>query len=114
APFVGVDVQLEAVERLPPGAVTCEFGRESFDLRVTHSLDGRRYRLRRACLQHDIDPAKSSFRVKRNHVLVRLAKVPSAEDVIPLGGVTGYALWTELCALDGRSRDAVRSPQVRG
>ncbi|CAK0862202.1 unnamed protein product [Prorocentrum cordatum] len=74
----------------------------------------RRYRLRRACLQHDIDPAKSSFRVKRNHVLVRLAKVPSAEDVIPLGGVTGYALWTELCALDGRSRDAVRSPQVRG
>merc|ERR1712232_884461 len=71
---------IEAIERLPTGAVTCNFSQDSFDLRVDHELTGRRYRLVRKCLQRDIDPALSSFRVRRNHVVLSLAKASRHQD----------------------------------
>mmetsp|Transcript_81986 Transcript_81986/g.235533 ORF Transcript_81986/g.235533 Transcript_81986/m.235533 type:complete len:374 (+) Transcript_81986:77-1198(+) len=59
APCVSLDVRIEAVERLPEGAVTCHVERDRFDLRIDHGLTGKRHRLVRTCLQRDIDPERS-------------------------------------------------------
>ena len=93
-PSVTLDVRLEAVERLPTGSVRCDFGRDSFDLQVEHGLEGRRYRLRRTCLLRDIDPSASSFCVRRNHVVVSLAKAADVEPALGAGGgfTTDYRL----------------------
>lgn len=97
-PIVRVDVRLEAVGRLHPDAVTCKFTEDSFDLCIDHTLEGRRYRLRRTCLQRDIDAVRSAHNVKRNHVIVSLAKVKEAGSSTP-------PPWTELCVPDRRLRN---------
>merc|ERR1712232_211478 len=96
SPTVTVDVRIEAVERLPSYAVSCCFTQESFDLQILHELEGRRYRLLRTCLQHDIDPEQSRFHTKRNHVIVQLAKVPKGGGEFSRGNVADSAFppWT--------------------
>lgn len=97
SPVVTVDVRLEAVERLPKENIYCSFQKDSFDLQIVHALEGRRYRLRKTCLQRDIDADRSSFRVKRNHVVITLVKMSPH-------------VWTDLCAPDRRSRN--RQPKA--
>jgi len=96
SPFITVDVRIEAVERLPQENISCSFKKDSFDLQIVHSFTNKRYRLRKTCLLHDLDPGRSSFRVKRNHVLLDLAKMKAE------------SLWVDLCA----SHQAARNPKV--
>jgi calcyclin binding protein len=54
-------------------AVKCDFTAGSFDLTVC-GLDGKSYRLFRDNLDKDINPSTSKFIVKRDKVVVKLAK----------------------------------------
>ncbi|CAE8592281.1 unnamed protein product [Polarella glacialis] len=104
SPLVTVDVRIEAVERLPADEVTCHFTKDSFDLKIAHSLEGRKYRLVRTCLQRNISAERSTFRIKRNHVIVELAKLPE-ELSAAAAPRRSFAPWTDLCAADRQSRN---------
>lgn len=97
---VTIDVRIEAVERLPQEAVTCQFRHDAFDLKIVHELEGIRYRLLRSRLLRDIVPERCTFSVKRNHVVVTLAKRATET-----GRGTGHLPWTALCAEDSKSRN---------
>lgn len=86
SPTVEVDVRLKGVETLPPESITCDFGECSFDLKIV-GLDGENHRMIKTNLEKDIVPAESSYRVKKNHVIVKLAKVK---------GEYGYESWQDL------------------
>lgn len=64
---------LDGVGALPKGAVTVDFTKSSFDLRVM-GLAGKNYRLRVTNLDKDIAPERSSFEVKKNRVVIKLKK----------------------------------------
>eukprot|EP00929_Paragymnodinium_shiwhaense_P102991 TRINITY_DN66260_c0_g1_i1.p1 TRINITY_DN66260_c0_g1~~TRINITY_DN66260_c0_g1_i1.p1 ORF type:complete len:266 (+),score=106.83 TRINITY_DN66260_c0_g1_i1:76-873(+) len=85
---VTVDIRMKGVEALAADAVTCDFTESSFDLKVM-GFEGANHRMIKTNLEKDIDPAASSVRVKKNHVIVSLAKVK---------GQFGYDSWTDLCA----------------
>ncbi|CAE8610663.1 unnamed protein product [Polarella glacialis] len=104
SPLVTVDVRIEAVERLPANEVTCHFTKDSFDLKIAHSLEGRKYRLVRTCLQRNISAERSTFRIKRNHVIVELAKLPEELSAAATPR-RSFAPWTDLCAADRQSRN---------
>ena len=77
---VTVDIRLKGVEQVyaaDPINVTYEFTATTLDLRV-YGLDGSNYRFKKVALQHDILPAKSSMRVKKNHVILTLAKIKTS------------------------------------
>lgn len=100
SPNITIDVRIEAVERLPKEAVTCQFRHDAFDLKIVHELEGIRYRLLRNCLLRDIVPERCTFFVKRNHVVMMIAKQASEA-----GSGDGYLPWTALCAEDYKSRN---------
>jgi len=89
---VTVDVRLKGIENLPSENVQCQFTESSFDLKIV-GLDGVNYRMLKNNLDKDIVPAESSVRVKKNHVIVSLAKVK---------GEYGYDSWTDLCSKRAR------------
>ncbi|KAG7386113.1 hypothetical protein PHYPSEUDO_000620 [Phytophthora pseudosyringae] len=64
---------IDGVGNLPKENVTCSFTKTSFDLKII-GLDGKNYRLFKQHLEKEIDPAKSSFRVKKNRVTISLRK----------------------------------------
>eukprot|EP00746_Dinoflagellata_sp_MGD_P167930 gnl/MRDRNA2_/MRDRNA2_98936_c0_seq1.p1 gnl/MRDRNA2_/MRDRNA2_98936_c0~~gnl/MRDRNA2_/MRDRNA2_98936_c0_seq1.p1 ORF type:complete len:259 (+),score=63.25 gnl/MRDRNA2_/MRDRNA2_98936_c0_seq1:76-852(+) len=97
SPTVEVDLRLKGVEALPPENITCVFGECSFDLKVV-GLDGDNYRMVKTNLEKDIVPAESSWRVKKNHVIVVLQKVK---------GEHGYDSWSDLT---GKRRKAEKKP----
>jgi len=104
-PFVSVDVRLKGVEALPKENVTCDFTESSFDLKVV-GLDGQNYRFLRTNLDKDIKPIDSEVKVKKNHVIVSLAKVK---------GDYGYDSWMDLCAKGKRKPAAAgkdKDPQA--
>jgi len=89
----GADVEvivmdLPGVGALPRESVTCEFGPQSFDLRV-HGLGGRDYRLRVPALDKEIQPAASRVVVGKNRVTVKLRKKEA------------WDYWTELASKKG-------------
>jgi calcyclin binding protein len=67
---------LDGVGELPKAAVTCSFTSCGFDLKV-HGLGGKNYRVVQEPLEHEINAAASSFRVKKNSVQVLLRKAQS-------------------------------------
>lgn len=90
--FVVVDVRIE----------------DMFDLKLQHTIEGIRYRLLKTCLERDIEPARSFIKVKRNHVLVHLAKVKETAkgSNLPAAQAAGnFPPWKDLCAADRRSRN---------
>jgi len=87
-PNVCVDLRLKGVEALTSEAVTCDFTSESFDLKVV-GLDGVNYRFKKTNLEKDIVPSESNVRVKKNHVIIQMAKVK---------GQYGYDSWHDLLA----------------
>jgi len=93
-PLVTVDVRLKGVEDLPKENITCDFTESSFDLKVV-GLDGKNHRFLKTNLEKDIAPADSQVKVKKNHVIIQLAKVK---------GQYGYDSWTDLCAKGGKRR----------
>jgi len=101
SPNITIDVRVEAVERLPKEAITCQFRHDAFDLKIMHVLEGVRYRLLRSCLFRDIVPDMCTFSVKRNHVVLTMAKQATGIG----GGGGGYLPWTMLCAEDDKSRN---------
>ncbi|KAG2790773.1 hypothetical protein PC116_g15808 [Phytophthora cactorum] len=64
---------IDGVGNLPKESVTCHFTKSSFDLKIIE-LDNKNYRLFKQHLEKEIDPAKSSFRVKKNRVTISLHK----------------------------------------
>jgi len=87
-PQVTVDVRLKGIENIPRENITCDFTESSFDLKVV-GLDGTNYRFLRTNLDKDISPMQSEVKVKKNHVIVHLAKVK---------GQYGYDSWMDLTA----------------
>jgi calcyclin binding protein len=105
APFVTVYVPLPGVGvKVPRDNVTCDFTKNSFDLKV-QDLDGISYRLFRDCLEKDIDASTSKIIVKAEKVIVKLAKVSTQYG--------GYDYWTKLVDTKkqkvGGSTDAKKS-----
>jgi calcyclin binding protein len=72
--------------------VTCEFGTDSFDLKVM-GLKGRNYRLNKTNLEKDIVPEKCKFRVKADKITLTLWKKK---------GEYGYDSWTQLISKKDR------------
>ena len=66
--YVDIPGVIEAKDR-----VECKFGQWSLDLSVM-DLKGKNYRLVKDNLEKDILPDKSSFKVKNNKVVIKLAK----------------------------------------
>ncbi|KAF4140323.1 CS domain-containing protein [Phytophthora infestans] len=64
---------IDGVGNLPQENVTCHFTKTSFDLKII-GLDSKNYRLVKHNLEKEIDPVKSSFRVKKNRVTISLYK----------------------------------------
>ncbi|KAE8893763.1 hypothetical protein PF005_g7613 [Phytophthora fragariae] len=64
---------VDGVGNLPKENVTCHFTKTSFDLKII-GLENKNYRLFKQHLEKEIDPAKSSFRVKKNRVTISLHK----------------------------------------
>ncbi|KAL3660003.1 hypothetical protein V7S43_014928 [Phytophthora oleae] len=64
---------IDGVGNLAKENVTCHFTKTSFDLKII-GLDNKNYRLFKQHLEKEIDPAKSSFRVKKNRVTLSLYK----------------------------------------
>ncbi|CAE7859613.1 Calcyclin-binding protein [Symbiodinium microadriaticum] len=98
-PDVSIDLRLKGVEELPAESLTCDFKEDSFDLKIM-GLDGKNHRFVRTNLEKDIVPAESSFRVKKNHVIITLRKVK---------GEYGYDSWVDLCAKGKRKPAASKS-----
>ena len=97
SPDVTVCVPLNGVRKSTKEdgcAVTCEFTKESFDLRVAYFEKTKHYRMLKDNLGKDIVPDASSFSVKKNKVVVKLRK---AKD-----GYNTYEHWSELCAKRSR------------
>ncbi|CAI5732894.1 unnamed protein product [Hyaloperonospora brassicae] len=76
---------IDGVGLVPKENVTCDFTKTSFDLKIL-GLNGKNYRLFKQPLDKEIDPTKSSFRVKKNRVAISLHKVDK------------NAMWTNLTA----------------
>lgn len=72
-PWVYVYVTLEGVGEVKDG-VTCDFTRDSFDLRVM-GLKGKAYRLLKDNLEKDIVPEESKVIVKKDRVTIKMKKV---------------------------------------
>jgi len=98
-PHVVVDVRLKGVESIPVANVQCDFTESSFDLKVI-GLDGANLRMLKTNLEKDIVPSDSSVRVKKNHVLVTLAKVK---------GQYGYDSWADLVAKGRRKPTSAKT-----
>jgi len=70
---VTVYVDLEGVGSVKDN-VKCEFKRDEFDLTV-HGLNGKNYRLLKDNLDKDIIPENSKIIIKKDKVVIKLAKV---------------------------------------
>lgn len=66
-------VSLENVHQLPKESVLCNFTEKSLELRVL-GLDNKNYNLLITNLCEDIDPSKSSFKVKKGLVTINMVK----------------------------------------
>ena len=92
SPWVNVLISLEGV-----GAAKerchCDFGIDSFDLRVT-DVQGTNYRLVVEALDKDIVPEESRLIVKKNRITLKLKKVK---------GEYSYDHWTDLKKKGGKA-----------
>ncbi|KAJ0407472.1 hypothetical protein P43SY_005013 [Pythium insidiosum] len=64
---------IDGVGDLPKENVSCHFTKDSFDLKIL-GLGGKNYRLVKHHLDKEINPSKSSFRVKKNRIAITLWK----------------------------------------
>ncbi|CAF1380311.1 unnamed protein product [Adineta ricciae] len=75
--FVKIYVQnLDGVGDLPKDQVECSFEKNGFHLQI-QKLKNINYSLKKTHLRHDIKPEESTFRVKKDMVIVSLRKVES-------------------------------------
>ena len=90
APFVTLYIELMGVGSIPRDQIICQFTSDSFDL-IIKDLNSKSYRLWKDNLEKDIDPEKSKIVVKKDRLLVKLAKVKQGE-------YGGYDYWSQLTA----------------
>jgi len=90
-PWVNVMVSIEGVGAVKD-TVACDFGQDSFDLRVV-GAQGKNYRLVMEALEKDIVPDESKIVVKKNRVTVKLKKIK---------GEYSYDHWNDLKKKGGR------------
>lgn len=88
-PWVNVMASISGATR---DKVTCEFGQDSFDLRVV-GAGGKNYRLFVDTLEKDIVADESKFVVKKNRVTIKLKKVK---------GEYSYDHWNDLKKKGGK------------
>ncbi|CAF1236285.1 unnamed protein product [Rotaria sp. Silwood1] len=75
--FVKVYVQnLDGVGNLPENQIQCSFEKSGFHLQI-QNLKNINYSLKRTHLLHDIQPDQSTFKVKKDMVILSLRKVES-------------------------------------
>ncbi|DAZ96012.1 TPA: LOW QUALITY PROTEIN: hypothetical protein N0F65_008991 [Lagenidium giganteum] len=74
---------VDGVGDLPKEQVVCNFTKSSFDLKII-GLHGKNYRLVKHHLDKEIDPKKSTFRVKKNRVTLNLWKKEKNESWLNL------------------------------
>lgn len=91
-PWVNVMVHVDGAGTVKD-KVTCDFGQDSFDLRVVGAC-GKNYRLLVEALDKDIVPDESKIIVKKNRVTVKLKKVK---------GEYSYDHWTDLKKKGGKA-----------
>ena len=91
---LSIFVELDGVGEVKD-KVTVEFGQYSFDLKVL-DLKGKNYRLVKDNLEKDIIPEQSTFVVKKNKVVIKLAKKK---------GEYSYEHWTALTSKKKRSEE---------
>ncbi|KAJ8680847.1 hypothetical protein QAD02_016634 [Eretmocerus hayati] len=71
--FVKIYVTLVGVQTLATDSIYCNFSERSMDLHV-RELDQKNYELHINNLAEEIDPSKSTYKVKTDMILVSLAK----------------------------------------
>eukprot|EP00397_Hematodinium_sp_SG-2012_P019551 GEMP01020092.1.p1 GENE.GEMP01020092.1~~GEMP01020092.1.p1 ORF type:complete len:222 (-),score=64.58 GEMP01020092.1:1856-2521(-) len=71
--FIEVSFRFKGIDQLPSKNVSCEFTESSFDLKIV-GYEGKNYRLVVSNLFDDISTQLSTFRVKKNHVIVDMCK----------------------------------------
>ena len=73
SPSLSLYVNLDGIGKAKE-TVTCDFTPTSFDLKIK-DFEGKSHRLYKDNLEHDLVPAKSSFIVKENKIVIKLGKV---------------------------------------
>ncbi|GMH55176.1 hypothetical protein TrLO_g5824 [Triparma laevis f. longispina] len=86
------------------GAISCEFTKGSFDLKVV-GLEGKNYRLFKDNLSHPIDVPKCKYIVKKDKIVVKLAKVK---------GEFSYDSWTELTSSSKKKQSSAKADPSAG
>merc|ERR1711916_379050 len=84
--------------------VKCEFKKDEFDLTI-HGLNGKNYRLLKDNLDKDIIPGNSKIIVKKDKVVVKLAKVK---------GEYSYDHWTGLTSKKTKEKKEASSKDPMG
>lgn len=87
--MVTLYVPLPNVGSIPKSNINCTFTSGSFDLTIT-GLDGKNYRLVKDNLDKDIVADKSTFKIRANKIILKLAKVK--------GEYGSFDFWTDLTA----------------
>lgn len=97
---VYIDEGLVGVGAIPRESVTCDFTTDSFDLKVC-GLRGKNFRLIKLNLEKDIDPAACRLKVKKDKVILKLAKVK--------GEFGSFESWTRLTSKKTREEKKAKA-----
>jgi len=109
-PWVVVSVSVPGVRAED---VACDFGVDSFDLRITRRPPRPGLRFRRDALDRDVVPAACRVRVKPDRVVLKLRKKP-AEGLADATKVA-YPQWADLAKKGGRKeKEHDRAPRHAG
>ena len=103
SPTVTIYVDLPGVGSVKDN-VKCEFKKDEFDLTI-HGLNGKNYRLLKDNLDKDIIPGNSKIIVKKDKVVVKLAKVK---------GEYSYDHWTGLTSKKTKEKKEASSKDPMG
>jgi calcyclin binding protein len=103
SPTVTVYVELDGVGAVKD-SVQCDFTASSFDLKI-YDLNNANYRLIKDNLDKDIIPEKSKFIVKRDKVILKLAKVK---------GEYSYDHWTALTSKKSKEAKEAKKKDPMG
>jgi len=87
-----------SIYSLPKENITCDFTKSSFDLKIHDNDSNSNYRLVKDNLDKDIVPEKSKLLIKKNKLIIKLAKVKSEYG--------SYDSWTDLTSKKSKESKA--------
>jgi len=100
--FITLYIDLPGVGSLDRSQIKCDFTSGSFDL-VVNDLNGKSYRLFKDNLEKDIDQGKSKCIVKKERIVIKLAKVKSEYG--------SFDMWNQLTAKKKKNPSKKENPQ---